>query len=129
MVEIKELGFSYPMEAQVLQSIHMTVPDGQIVGILGANGTGKTTLLKLIAGILSTHGEIGEILIDGKSPMERAGEIVFISEAGTYFGNLTPREYGIFLADFFPNFRMEFYEKLVAFFQLEQKPIKRMSKG
>lgn len=129
MIEIKGLGFSYPDYTKVLEQIDLTVPDGQIVAVLGANGTGKTTLLKLIAGILSTYGEVGEILIDGKSPQARAGEIAFISEAGTYFRDLTPKEYGAFLADFFPKFSMEFYEKLLIFFELEEKPIKRMSKG
>lgn len=132
MVEVKNVCFSYMAEANfVLKDISFTVPDGQIVGVLGANGVGKTTLLKLLTGILRPDRlqNEGSISFDGKSIQETYGEIAFISEAGTYFNDLTPMEFGTFLADFYPKFDMEYYQKLISFFKLEEKPIKNMSKG
>ena len=132
MVEVKNLKFSYEAWGTfVLEDLSFTVPDGQIVGVLGANGVGKTTLLKLLAGLLQPKGENcqGAILYDGKPVFEAYGEIAFISEAGSYFKDLTPQEFGAFLADFYPKFNMEYYQKLLKFFQLEDKPIKQMSKG
>jgi len=128
MVEINKVYFTYPNDKTVLQNISFTVPTGQIVAILGANGAGKTTLLKLIAGLLVP--DVGsQIMVDGRAPQEIAGQIAFISEAGTYFNELSPKAYGVFLNDFFPAFDMAYYELLLEFFQLEERPMKKMSKG
>lgn len=128
MVEINKVYFTYPNNKTVLQNISFTVPTGQIVAILGANGAGKTTLLKLIAGLLVPDAG-SQIMIDGRAPQDIAGKIAFISEAGTYFNELTPKAYGGFLKDFFPNFDMAYFELLLDFFHLEERPMKKMSKG
>ena len=58
LLEIKNLYKNYG-EKQVLNNITLTVPRGKIIGLLGKNGTGKTTLIKLINGLLTpTEGEI-----------------------------------------------------------------------
>ena len=58
LLEIKDLYKNYG-EKQVLNNITLTVPRGKIIGLLGKNGTGKTTLIKLINGLLTpTEGEI-----------------------------------------------------------------------
>ena len=132
MIEVKNIWFSYETwDKYVLQDISFTVEQGEIVGVLGANGVGKTTLLKILAGLLQP--KMGEeesgVWIDGMPVREKSGDIAFISEAGSYLKDLTPMEFGKFLADFYPDFDMTYYEKLLRFFQLEEKPIKKMSKG
>lgn len=127
MVEVKDLKFSYLVGMDILKEVSFQVETGEIVGVLGANGVGKSTLLKLLAGILAPRS--GSISIDGKPVQESYGKVAYISEAGSYFKELTPKEYGEFLADFYPNFDMEYYKKLLHFFQMEDKPIKKMSKG
>ncbi|MBQ9091326.1 MAG: ATP-binding cassette domain-containing protein [Anaerotignum sp.] len=134
MIEVKNIWFSYETwDKFVLQDISFSVEQGEIVGVLGANGVGKTTLLKILAGLLpykgGDEGETRGVYIDGVSVREKSGDIAFISEAGSYLKDLTPKQFGEFLADFYPNFDMEYYEKLLRFFQLEDKPIKKMSKG
>lgn len=127
MVEVKDLKFSYLVGMDILKEVSFQVETGEIVGVLGANGVGKSTLLKLLAGILTPRG--GSISIEGKPVQESYGKVAYISEAGSYFKDLTPKEFGAFLLDFFPDFDVSYYEKLVAYFQLEDKPIKNMSKG
>lgn len=127
MVEVKDLKFSYLVGMDILKEVSFQVETGEIVGVLGANGVGKSTLLKLLAGILTPRG--GSISIEGKPVQEFYGKVAYISEAGSYFKDLTPKEFGAFLLDFFPDFDVSYYEKLVAYFQLEDKPIKNMSKG
>ncbi len=127
MVEVKDLKFSYLVGMDILKEVSFQVETGEIVGVLGANGVGKSTLLKLLAGILTPRG--GSISIEGKPVQESYGKVAYISEAGGYFKDLTPKEFGAFLLDFFPDFDVSYYEKLVAYFQLEDKPIKNMSKG
>lgn len=86
--------------------------------------------MKILAGLLSPKEEAGRgVFIDNVPVQEKSGEIAFISEAGSYLKDLTPMEFGAFLADFYPSFDMEYYQKLLKFFQLEEKPIKKMSKG
>ena len=65
MIEIKDLFFSYD-KFQVLQNVNLEVKKGEFIGIIGPNGGGKTTLLKLIMnflkpnkGKISVHGTIG----------------------------------------------------------------------
>ncbi len=70
-----------------------------------------------------------EIKIDEKTPQQMAGKIAYISEVGTYFNDLTPRAYGDFLQDFFPTFDRPYFNMLLDFFHLEERLIKKMSKG
>lgn len=51
-LQVKNLGFAYKKDRQVLQDISFSVGQGEILGILGTNGTGKTTLLKCVNSIL-----------------------------------------------------------------------------
>ena len=53
MIEVKHIWFSYEQWGEfVLKDISFSVEKGEIVGVLGANGVGKTTLLKVLAGLL-----------------------------------------------------------------------------
>ena len=127
MVEAKDLTFSYIAGENIIKDVSFTVERGEIIGVLGENGVGKSTLLKLLCGILTPRS--GSITIDGAPVQAHNGEIAFISEAGSFLKELTPMAYGRFLQDFYPNFDMAYYERLLRFFKLEEKPIKRMSKG
>ena len=53
---------------KVIDNISLKINDGEIFGFLGANGTGKTTTIKMMTGILDI--DQGNILIDGKSIIE-----------------------------------------------------------
>lgn len=58
IVEIKDLRFAYGAN-EVLKQVSLTIPRGKVVGIMGASGTGKTTLMRLIGGQLRpTHGYV-----------------------------------------------------------------------
>ena len=64
LLKITDLKLNYgPIAA--LKGVDLTVPEGQIVAILGANGAGKTSLLKVVSGLLKPAS--GEILFDGMS--------------------------------------------------------------
>jgi branched-chain amino acid transport system ATP-binding protein len=82
--------------SHIVQGVDLTVGDGEVIGIFGRNGVGKTTLLKTIAGwVAPTSGEImlGDRRIDGLSPdvICRAG-IGFIPEDRRIFPGLTVEE-------------------------------------
>lgn len=72
LLEIKNLYKNYG-EKQVLNNITLTVPRGKIIGLLGKNGTGKTTLIKLINGLLTPTE--GEIIFEGEKIGHKANLI------------------------------------------------------
>ena len=64
MLEVRDLYVGYYKDLNILQGIDMTAPTGQLTAVLGANGVGKSTLLKAIYGFLKPNA--GEIYLDGK---------------------------------------------------------------
>ena len=84
MIEFQNVSFAYPDSAEgSLKNIDLTIPDGQCVLLCGRSGCGKTTLTRLINGLIPQFfaGELsGEILLDGEDladlPMYRIAEKV-----------------------------------------------------
>ena len=84
MIEFQNVSFSYPDSANGgLKHIDLTIPDGQCVLLCGRSGCGKTTLTRLINGLIPQFfvGELsGQILLDGENlaelPMYRIAEKV-----------------------------------------------------
>ena len=62
MIEFEHVSFSYEPERPVLQDISFRIERGESVGLIGANGAGKSTVMKLLLGLI--RGE-GRILVDG----------------------------------------------------------------
>lgn len=84
MIEVRDLYFSFGKK-QILKNINLKVSAGEKVIIIGPNGCGKTTLLRLISGYLSPSK--GEILLKGKSIKEykikeRAKIIAMMNQSG-----------------------------------------------
>lgn len=65
MLEIKNLSSGYGKK-EILKKINVSFKKGELISVIGANGCGKTTLLKTIASIIKARE--GEILIEGKAP-------------------------------------------------------------
>lgn len=72
MIEVKNLEKSFG-EQKVLNDVSLVCPNGEITGIIGHNGSGKTVLFKCICGLL--FEDSGEILIDGKR-YKSGGELI-----------------------------------------------------
>lgn len=69
MLQVNNIEVAYMKVVQVLHGVSLEVGDGKIVALIGANGSGKTTTLKAISGLLKTEeGEItsGNIVFDGR---------------------------------------------------------------
>lgn len=67
MLEVRGLNFSFGTE-KVLEDINLTCSSGEVIGIVGGSGTGKSTILNLISGLLQPTA--GSIDFDGKSPAQ-----------------------------------------------------------
>ncbi|WP_304222016.1 ATP-binding cassette domain-containing protein [Gracilinema caldarium] len=130
MLEVKNVDFGYGRQ-QLFNHLNLSVQPGQIVGLLGLNGAGKTSLLKLIAGALYPHK--GEISLFGKSTLHRRPDVLadlcFVPE-DPWGPALTPEawfsRYGVFR----PAFNKELFYSLLEEFQVDKtKLISRMSYG
>ncbi|MBR4844671.1 MAG: ABC transporter ATP-binding protein [Alistipes sp.] len=69
MIKTESLNFGYTSRRNVLNNISLTLGEGHIHGLLGSNGIGKTTLLKIICGIM--RPDSGSVYVDGINPMLR----------------------------------------------------------
>lgn len=69
MIEYKNVSFSYEKNAQVLKNITFTIKEGESVGLIGANGAGKSTIMKTLLGLLPCEGEIlvGGVKVEKKN--------------------------------------------------------------
>ena len=67
---------------QILDNINLSIPKGKIIGLLGKNGMGKTTLIKLINDLLTPTS--GEILINGEKPGVNSKKIISYLPERTY---------------------------------------------
>ena len=90
MLELKHLSKSYPGKRHALKDLSLTLPRGEIVGLLGENGAGKTTLLKCILGL---HRFQGEILLDDR-PLTRKdyAKLSFATSEHSFFPALSVSE-------------------------------------
>ena len=58
MIEFSHVSFAYEPGKEVIRDLSFRLEDGESVGLIGANGTGKSTLMKLLLGLVSGKGEI-----------------------------------------------------------------------
>ena len=62
MIQFQHVSFSYDGEHKVVDDLSFTISKGEAVGLIGANGAGKSTMMNLMLGLLKGSGEI---LVDG----------------------------------------------------------------
>ena len=91
MIKTKGLSKSY-IKKEVLNGINFEAKAGEIVGLFGANGSGKTTFLKCVAGLASYRGEV---LLDGRSPVKDCSvlkEVGVMVDIPSFYKGITGRE-------------------------------------
>ena len=123
MIEIYDINKSYNGKYKAVDSLTLTINDGEIFGFLGPNGAGKTTTIKMITGIL--NADSGEIKINGKNikedPIEAKRQFGFVPDNPDMFLRLKGLEYLNFMADMYevPSIlRKDIIEKLAIRFEM-----------
>jgi len=130
MIEVRQLVKKFG-ELDVLKGLDLNVRKGSIYGLVGSNGTGKTTLLKLIAGVY--RPDEGSILVDGQPVFEnnRVKEnIVFIPDELFYFNLYSIRETADFFKQVYPTWDENRFSELSEVFGIDVKRrVTKLSKG
>ena len=105
MITTHSLSFGYSSSHQVLTNISLSLENGHIHGLLGCNGIGKTTLLKLICGIM--RPQRGEVRVCGVDPFERNAEMMrelMIIPEEFDLPNISLEKYAAVTSPFYPRF-------------------------
>lgn len=120
LLEVRDLNVFYG-DFHVLHGVSLEVGDGQLVGVIGANGHGKSTLLKAICGLIPVHS--GEIVFDGTrieamSAPELVGRgLVYVPEVRNLFNDMTVKE-NLLLGAYLQTDRARIRERLDAVYAL-----------
>lgn len=140
MIQITNLNYSYLVTNKVLSNINLEIKEGHIYGLLGKNGVGKSTLLKLICGILNPSKEATKdttakdiVLVDGINSYGRPAEMLklirFVGE-NEAVPELTIQEWASIVAPFYENFSWEILNNAITAFEVPQgQKLNQMSHG
>lgn len=128
LLTCNQLTKKYGQKA-VLSSLNLTLESGHIIGLLGPNGSGKTTFIKLINGLLTPTS--GEILIQGMKPGVETKKIVSYLPDKNYLSDwMTTKDLIRFFSDFYSDFKdQKAYDMLQSLNLDPKQKLKTMSKG
>ncbi|MBQ7784365.1 MAG: ABC transporter ATP-binding protein, partial [Oscillospiraceae bacterium] len=114
-----------------LDNVDLYIPKGTSFGLLGSNGAGKSTILRLLTGVYQKDS--GSVTIDGQEVFDNVdikSKVFFINDETVQFGNFTLNELKNYYKGFYPNFSEEIFEELRNTVKLPtDKRIDRFSKG
>ncbi|HEL1556545.1 TPA: ABC transporter ATP-binding protein [Streptococcus suis] len=128
LVELQQVSKSYG-GAVALNNVNLKLPAGKIIGLLGPNGSGKTTMIKIINGLLQP--EYGQVLINGRTPSPETKAIVSYLPDTTYLDeHMKVIEAVQFFEDFYKDFDKERACTLLKELQIDiNSRMKHLSKG
>lgn len=128
LIEFKNLSKNYGNK-KALINVNLEIERGKIYGLLGPNGSGKTTMIKIINDLLQPSS--GEILINGKEPGIDSKKIISYLPERTYLNmNMKVLELIDFFKDFYEDFDEEKALNLLKKLKInKQDKLKNMSKG
>jgi len=132
MIDIKDISYRYPgQKQQVFDRFSLELTENRIYGLLGKNGTGKSTLLYLIAGLL--HPKAGSVCIDGTDAYKRKAEVlqeIFLVSEEFVLPTLSLDKYVQLLLPFYPRFSREMLDRCLEAFELpKQLQLNQLSMG
>ena len=118
-------------DVEALKDVSVTIKKGEVFGLIGTNGAGKSTFMRMACGVLKP--DEGTLLVDDMPVFENPEikrEIFYISDDQFYLPNATPVTMMNFYLDYYPNFNRERFLSLLEKFGLSPKrKIHTFSKG
>lgn len=128
VLEIKNVHKKY-LSHSVLEGVGFSIPRGKIVGLLGPNGCGKTTILKLISGLLQL--DEGEIRINGICPGQQTKSMISYLPERSYLNDwMKISDILNLFSDFYADFDRERAEQMLTDLKIsKEEKLKTMSKG
>ena len=124
-----DLKKSYKRKTLVLDGFNCSLPSGRIIGLLGPNGCGKSTLMKLICGILTADS--GEIKVCGELRSEKTNAYISYLPERTYFNSwMKVDELIKYFSEFYSDFDESLARKMLSDLHIDTKcKLRTLSKG
>ncbi len=112
-----------------LEEVDFTFQQGKIYGLVGANGSGKSTTLKMIAGLVQPTS--GTVTVNGKKANRKiAADVSYLTELDMFYEGFTVADMISYSASQFEDLSLETAEELLRFMELDKaKKMKELSKG
>lgn len=130
MIELKGINKKFE-DIAALTDVSGEIREGSVFGLIGTNGAGKSTCLRLISGVL--RPDTGEVLVDGRNVYrdeQIRRELFFISDDPYYFPNAAPRDMMRYYAAYYEEYDRRRFSELMKKFGLdENRRIHTFSKG
>lgn len=130
MIELKQTVKKFDGYT-ALDGVDLKIEKGTAFGLLGSNGAGKSTILRLLSGIYKQ--EAGEVIIDGESVYDNPAvkqKVFFINDETVQFGSFTLKKLKDYYKSYYPSFSEETFETLRRRINLPlNKKINTFSKG
>ena len=129
MIKINNLSHSLGTKT-VLKEINLEITNNTILGIVGINGAGKSTFLRLLAGVYIP--DLGSIEYDGKNPAdaETRRDIFFLPDDPYYNASMTPNALFDFYKSLYQAIDKETYDRLLAAYKIDKRGrVQNFSKG
>lgn len=118
-------------DIMAVDHVNAEIREGSVFGLIGTNGAGKSTFLRMMSGIL--RPDEGRITIDEEPVFENERikrKFFYISDDQYYFNNSTPKEIMEFYVRVYPEFDKKRFEKLMDNFGLQlRRKVQTFSKG
>lgn len=131
IIECKNLTHYYGSRL-IYENLSFNIPQGRILGLLGKNGTGKTTTINILSGYLQPHSGCCHIFGEDIRQMtpETRRRMALLIEGHVQYAFMTIEEIERFYSAFFPNWRKEAYYELMRKLKVApRQKISRMSCG
>ncbi len=116
---------------RAVDSLNINIDEGKIYGLVGTNGSGKSTFLRTVCGVYYPDG--GSVEVDGENVFENIdakSKVFFVSDDMYFLPNSSIEDMTHIFKDIYPTWSQEKYEKLVSRFPIERKAkVKNFSKG
>ncbi len=131
MIHVVKMNFSYSKKKTLFENFDLDIENGGIVGLLGMNGVGKTTLLKLITGLIFPKS--GTINVLGETPQERLPrflqDVYFVPDE-LAMPMMKGEKFVRLYSPFYPKFDMALFKTLIEEFEVDDtQNIAKMSLG
>lgn len=108
-------------------SASFKISTGEIIGLLGLNGSGKTTSLKILSGLLQPTG--GKASIMGVSPRDGRKNVAFLGDGEGFPSWMSPRDMTRFMKTFYRDFDEKQFHSMCSDLDVPQKSLGEMSRG
>ena len=130
MIEVKNISKSFE-DIKAIDNITAHIEEGHVFGLIGTNGAGKSTFMRMMTGVLKP--DAGEILIDGEPVFDNPaskGKLFYISDNQFFFSSGTPKDMIKLYKTYYPGFDEEKCRDLLKRFDLNiDRKVNTFSKG